>query len=309
MKIKIIAVGRLKNSPLRDLCDEYIKRLGWPVRIEEIDSPKAATAAIEAPLILKHIPENAFVVALDERGESFSSPAFAEKLSRWRDMALAEIDAALSENRLPVVVGGTGFYIRAVTEGLSRRPAVPEDIRRRLGAEIAAEGNATFHKRLAARDPVMAARLHPGNTQRLIRAMEMLEHTGKSLAEWQAQPPVPPPAHLRFVKIALLPPRGVLYNRCDSRFLQMMETGVLEEVEKFPPPGPEKIWPLHKALGYPELRACLSGTLTRAAAIEAAQQSTRHYAKRQVTWFRHQMRPDIVLEDADAGAALAALGL
>lgn len=254
-------------------------------------------------------PDAADLAAAPHRLYGVLPPEDICSAARWRDIALAEIDAALSENRLPVVVGGTGFYIRALTEGLSPMPAVPEDIRRRLGAEIAAEGNAAFHKRLAARDPVMAARLHPGNTQRLIRAMEMLEHTGKSLAEWQAQPPVPPPAHLRFVKIALLPPRGVLYNRCDSRFLQMMETGVLDEVEKFPPPGPEKTWPLHKALGYPELHACLSGTLTRAAAIEAAQQSTRHYAKRQVTWFRHQMRPDIVLEDADAGAALAALGL
>lgn len=106
MKIKIIAVGRLKNSPLRDLCDEYIKRLGWPVRIEEIDSPKAATAAIEAPLILKHIPENAFVVALDERGESFSSPAFAEKLSRWRDMAPG--------NEIVLLIGGADGFDKSV---------------------------------------------------------------------------------------------------------------------------------------------------------------------------------------------------
>ncbi|MFN7113486.1 MAG: 23S rRNA (pseudouridine(1915)-N(3))-methyltransferase RlmH [Alphaproteobacteria bacterium] len=108
MKIKIIAVGRLKNSPLRDLCDEYIKRLGWPVRIEEIDSPKAATSAIEAPLILKHIPENAFVVALDERGESFSSTAFAEKLSRWRDMAPG--------NEIILLIGGADGFDKTVRD-------------------------------------------------------------------------------------------------------------------------------------------------------------------------------------------------
>lgn len=108
MKIKIITVGRLKASPLRELCDEYIKRLGWPVKIEEIDSPKAATSAIEAPLILKHIPENAFVVALDERGQSFSSPEFAEKLSRWRDQAPG--------NEIILLIGGADGFDKTVRD-------------------------------------------------------------------------------------------------------------------------------------------------------------------------------------------------
>lgn len=108
MKIKIIAVGRMKTSPLRALCDEYIKRLGWPVKIEEIDSPKAATSAIEAPLILKHIPENAFVVALDERGQSYSSPEFAEKLSRWRDQAPG--------NEIILLIGGADGFDKTVRD-------------------------------------------------------------------------------------------------------------------------------------------------------------------------------------------------
>jgi len=229
------------------------------------------------------------------------SPAETCSAARWRDLALAEIETALAQNRLPIVVGGTGFYIRALTEGLSPMPKVPEEVRLRLGAEIAAEGNAAFHARLAARDPVMAAKLHPGNTQRLIRAMEMLEHTGESLAHWQALPPVAPPAHLRFVKAALLPPREWLYARCNERFDAMLVRGALDEVRDFPAPAAAGgSWPLHKALGYPELRACLDGRMMREDATSAAQQSTRHYAKRQITWFKHQMRADIVLPLPDA---------
>jgi tRNA dimethylallyltransferase len=219
---------------------------------------------------------------------------------RWRDMAMDEIETAQAQNSLPIIVGGTGFYMRALTEGLSPMPAVPEDLRRRLGSEVAAEGNAAFHARLAACDPVMAARLHPGNTQRLIRAMEMLEHTGKSLSYWQSLPPVPPPAHLRFIKIALLPPRAWLYARCNERFEAMLAAGGLDEARAFPPPQEDHIWPLHKALGYPELRAFIDGKTSLAEAASAAQQSTRRYAKRQITWFSNQMKADIVLGAPDA---------
>ncbi|MDP2205224.1 MAG: tRNA (adenosine(37)-N6)-dimethylallyltransferase MiaA [Alphaproteobacteria bacterium] len=227
-------------------------------------------------------------------------PADVCSAARWRDMAMDEIDAARAQNSLPVIVGGTGFYIRALTEGLSPMPAVPEEIRHRLGTEIAAAGNSAFHARLAACDPVMAAKLHPGNTQRLVRAMEILEHTGKSLAYWQSLPPVPPPAHLRFIKIALLPPRDWLYARCDERFSHMLAHGGIEEARAFPSPKGDHSWPLHKALGYPELRAFIDGRASQSEAVAEAQQSTRHYAKRQITWFRHQMKADIVLDAPDA---------
>lgn len=108
MKIKIIAVGKLKNSPMRDLCDEYLKRMSWQVKIEEIDTPKAATSAAEAPLILKHIPETAFVVALDERGQSFSSPDFAAKLAGWREQAPA--------NEIYLLIGGADGFDKTVRD-------------------------------------------------------------------------------------------------------------------------------------------------------------------------------------------------
>ncbi len=252
-------------------------------------------------------PDAADRAAAPHRLYGVLPPTQSCSAARWRNMALAEIDAALAAGHLPVVVGGTGFYIRTLTEGISPMPEIPSEVRTRLAEEMAREGNEAFHKRLAARDPVMAARLHPSNTQRLIRAMEVLEHTGQSLAEWQALPREGPPPHLRMIKIALLPARDVLYARCDKRFLQMMQDGIEAEVGDFPRPHADSLWPLHKALGYPELRSYLDGAVTRAEAIVAAQQSTRNYAKRQVTWFRHQMAAEMVLETPDAEGILAAL--
>lgn len=250
--------------------------------------------------VLTAQPPPADLAAAPHRLYGVLPPADVCSAIRWRDMAMHEINAAQAEGLLPIIVGGTGFYMRALTEGLSPMPVVPDEIRRRLGAEIAAEGNDAFHRKLAARDPVMAAKLHPGNTQRLIRAMEILEHTGKSLAEWQALPPVPPPAHLRFIKIALLPPRGWLYARCNERFSDMLARGGLAEAEAFTPPADGCQWALHKALGYPELRMYIGGKTSMAEAVTAAQQSTRRYAKRQITWFSNQMDADIVLERPDA---------
>jgi 23S rRNA (pseudouridine1915-N3)-methyltransferase len=106
MKIKIIAVGKQKASPMKELCDEYLKRLSWPVALKEIDSPKAATSATEAPLILKHIPDNALVVALDERGETFTSPNFADRLTSWREQAPG--------NEIFFLIGGADGFDKSV---------------------------------------------------------------------------------------------------------------------------------------------------------------------------------------------------
>lgn len=108
MKIRIIAVGKLKNSPLLDMCDEYVKRIGWKVSVKEIDAPKGSTSAQEAPLILKHLSEPSFVIALDERGETFTSPEFAKKVSKWQSAAPA--------NTLTFLIGGADGFDNAVRE-------------------------------------------------------------------------------------------------------------------------------------------------------------------------------------------------
>ncbi|MEZ0224461.1 MAG: tRNA (adenosine(37)-N6)-dimethylallyltransferase MiaA [Alphaproteobacteria bacterium] len=250
--------------------------------------PSAADKAAAAHRLYAHFP-----------------PDFVCSSAKWRDLALAEIEAALAKDSLPIVVGGTGFYLKTLIQGLSPIPDVPHELRGKIAAQQRELGNPAFHAELAKRDPKMAAKLHPFNTQRLVRAWEVLEATGKSLADWQDLPREAPPAHLKFVTVTLLPPRTQLYTQCDERFGLMIKAGALEEAKEFMP-RVQASWPLAKALGYPELASHMSGKLSLTDAITLAQAATRHYAKRQVTWFRHQLKTDLVLTKTDA-AAMATL--
>ncbi len=208
--------------------------------------------------------------------------------ARWRDMALAEIAVAWDAGRVPVLVGGTGLYINALLRGLSPIPEIPEAVRAAARALFADLGNAAFHARLAERDPLMATRLDPGNSQRLVRAWEVIEATGQSLAAWQSAAPIGVLAEPA-LPIVLEPPREALYASIDRRFLEMMERGALNEVAAIGAAGLDPALPAMKALGIPELRRHLQGQIGREQAVALAQQASRHYAKRQITWFRHQM--------------------
>ena len=209
--------------------------------------------------------------------------------ARWRDMAAAAMEESWQAGRVPIVVGGTGLYLRALAEGLSPVPDIPAGVRDRARALLSEMGNRDFHALLARRDPVMAARLDPGNSQRLARAWEVIEATGRSLADWQALPPQGAVA-ARWLAFTLLPPRDALYAVCDGRFRRMVETGALEEVRAMMALDLESDRPAMKALGLAELTAHLRGELPLAEAMDRAAQATRNYAKRQMTWFRHQMR-------------------
>jgi len=206
---------------------------------------------------------------------------------RWRDMALAEIAVAREAGRVPVLAGGTGLYLRALLDGLAPVPPVPAALREEVRALHARLGGEAFRQALAARDPEAAQRLSPGDRQRLIRAYEVVAATGRPLAEWRRRqgPAASPPA----AAVVLLPPRATLYAACDARFLSMLERGALAEVETLLARGLDPALPAMKAVGVPELASLLAGRSSRRAAITAAQQATRRYAKRQYTWLRHQM--------------------
>ncbi|WP_448203180.1 tRNA (adenosine(37)-N6)-dimethylallyltransferase MiaA [Azospirillum sp. sgz302134] len=208
--------------------------------------------------------------------------------ARWRDMALVEIALAHAEGRLPVVVGGTGLYLRSLMEGLSAVPAIPEEIRKAAHDRLRELGGEAFREELVRRDPA-SAKLNPGDTTRLTRAWEVLEATGHPLSHWQTQTAEGAPAGLSFTVLVLDPPREALYANCDRRFELMMGQGALEEVRRLDAQALDPDLPAMKALGVPELRAHLHGELSLDEAIALAQQSTRRYAKRQVTWFRHQL--------------------
>lgn len=216
------------------------------------------------------------------------SPSVNCSAAMWKDMAAQEMDAIWAAGKLPVVVGGTGLYIRTLMHGISPAPDIPEDVRARTRALLAEMGNAAFHALLATRDPIMAARLDPANSQRLARAYEVLEASGRSLAEWQALP-MQGAVPARWLTLFLDPPRNILYDNCDRRFVQMVEQGALDEVAALLDMGLDPALPAMKALGVPELAGLLSQTLTRDQAIEQAQRATRNYAKRQLTWFRNQL--------------------
>lgn len=232
------------------------------------------------------------------------TPEDACSAARWRDMALEEIDLALAGGYLPIIVGGTGFYIRTLLEGISPVPEVPAALRQKLAARHAEGGTPALFAELARRDPETALGLDRQNSQRVLRAMEVLEFTGKGLAEWQALPKVPPPDHLKFRTALLLPPREALYARCDMRFDAMLSAGAVDEVRAFRPHHASPV-PLHHALGYAELCRYLEGEISIGEASVLSKNATRQYAKRQMTWFRHQMKPDIVLETQDAAGLLA----
>ena len=211
----------------------------------------------------------------------------------WRDMAHAVIRKTLDADKAPIVVGGTGLYLRALIDGLSRIPNIPDEIREAAIKKQEELGNPAFHAELAKRDPVMAARFHPSHTARLVRAWEVLEATGKSLAEWQNAPPDAPPKEWKFQIEKIMPPRDALNNNCDARFLKMMEIGALEEVKNFQAKiesgAVREDAPLTKSLGFQPLVDFLKNRISRDEAITQAQTETRQYAKRQMTWFRHQL--------------------
>lgn len=208
--------------------------------------------------------------------------------AQWRGLAIGEIETALTANQTPIIVGGTGLYIGALLYGLSPMPDIPPDIRAQAMALQAAHGNPAFHAELQKIDPVMAACLHPNDTQRLIRAYEVITATGKSLNEWQAAPREAPPDNWHFHITLVLPDRETLYNRCNTRFDWMLENGAIEEAAAFDAPG---AWPVQNALGYRALKAYTQGHMSLEDATDRAKAETRQYAKRQVTWFRHQIKP------------------
>lgn len=215
--------------------------------------------------------------------------ATACSVAAWLLDAQTALAAAQEAGRVPVVVGGTGLYLAALTEGLSPVPPIPDEVRARWRARQAEEPAEALHAALARRDPVMARRLRPSDPQRIVRALEVLEATGRSLAAWQEErvPPVLPPGP-GVRRIVLSPDRNDLRLRIARRFETMVAAGAVEEAEALAARGLDPGLPVMKAIGVRELASFAAGRLTRAEAVERAVTASRRYAKRQETWFRHR---------------------
>jgi tRNA dimethylallyltransferase len=238
--------------------------------------------------ILTARPGPADEARVPHRLYGFVSAADAFSVGRWLDAARAALDAIWADGRLPVVVGGTGLYFRALTHGLAEIPPVPEALRAETEARFAGLGEEAFRAELAVGDPAAAARIAPGDRQRLVRAAEVLAATGTALSDWQARTdPALAPGTWRAA--ALDPPRDALYARCGARLEAMIGDGALGEVAALSARNLDADLPAMKAVGYRELAAHLRGEIPLAQAISDAQRETRRYAKRQVTWMRGQM--------------------
>jgi tRNA dimethylallyltransferase len=226
----------------------------------------------------------------------------------WAAMARREIDDIHAHGKLPILVGGTGLYLRTLLDGIAPVPPIDPEVRR----EIRDAPVETNRERLAKLDPEAAARLKPADTTRIARALEVVLSTGRTLGDWQRQRQGGIGGEATLRPLILLPPRDWLRARCDQRFAAMVELGAIEEVAALLKRKLDPKLPVMRAIGVREIAAFLNGETSREQAIALGQQATRQYAKRQYTWFARQPPPEWPrftepLEGDSIGAALELL--
>jgi tRNA dimethylallyltransferase len=227
----------------------------------------------------------------------------------WVADAAKVLAEARAQNHLPVFVGGSGLYFKALTRGLSAVPPIPPEIRDGVRARLERDGVEALHAELRQRDPASAERLKPRDRTRIARALEVVEATGRSLTDWHREglPPLLPPGE--FSALFLSPDREQLYSRIDARFDAMLKAGALEEVASLAARNLDPLLPAMKAHGVPALIRHLKGEITLDEAAAIGRADTRHYAKRQFTWFRHQLPEFEWVKPEEAGGWLeSALG-
>ena len=230
--------------------------------------------------------------------------AEAYSAARWLDDACHALADAWGQGRVAILVGGTGLYFRSLEQGLSEISHVPLEIRTKWRQALAERGPEALHGELAARAPDEARRLRPSDGQRIARSLEVLEATGEPLGAHHARGPAASPlAGAKVIRLAIVPDRAALYRRCDARFLRMMDEGALDEVKQLLALNLDPMLPAMRAIGVAPLARHLSGDIALEEAIRIAQRETRNYAKRQLTWLRHQMPEFEPL--ADTGATVA----
>ena len=214
--------------------------------------------------------------------------AEAHNAARWAAEARNVIAEAHAAGRVPILVGGTGLYLRTLLYGIAPVPEIDPQVREAVRALPVAEA----HAALAMADPAAATCLNPADTTRVARALEVVRATGRTLADWQQAREGGIADTIALAPLILLPPRDWLRTRCDTRLMQMFEGGAIEEVEALLARHLDPDLPAMRAIGVPQIAAFLRGEISRADALEAAQAATRQYAKRQYTWFRHQPPAD-----------------
>ena len=237
------------------------------------------------------------------------SAADAYSVGRWLGDAGAAIAEARGEGRVPILVGGTGLYFKALTEGLAPVPDIPPEVREHWRGKAGRLSGAALHAALGERDPAMAARLVPSDPQRLVRALEVIDATGLSLAEWQGVNAAPVLTEAEAVKIVVAPEREAVYAAVEARFDLMLDRGAIAEVRQLLELNLDPDLPAMRAHGVRELQAYLAGTVDLEQAVAKAKTELRRYAKRQMTWARRYMADWQWVPDTNAAVAAAAAKL
>ncbi|MGV3548756.1 tRNA (adenosine(37)-N6)-dimethylallyltransferase MiaA [Rhizobium sp.] len=213
----------------------------------------------------------------------------AYSTGEWLRAVGLVLEDVRQRGKMPVFVGGTGLYFKALTGGLSDMPDVPAEIRAKWRRRLAEDGPWALHAELGSRDPEMADQLGPSDGQRIVRALEMMEATGRSLSSFQTGSGKGLVDPMGARKLIVEPDRAVLHDRINRRFAAMFDAGAIEEVEALLRLDLAKDLPVMKAIGVPQIAALLRGESTRDQVVSQASAATRQYAKRQMTWFRNQM--------------------
>lgn len=219
-------------------------------------------------------------------------PRASYSTGRWTDDVQQLARSGLFESRPPIFVGGTGLYFKALLDGLSQMPPVPEDVRQKWREALAREGPGALHPLLAERDPEAARFIRPTDGQRIVRALEVHDASGRPLSHWQKAKGKPLVDGASAKLIVIEPDRARLAERISRRFDLMMDNGAVDEVRALAAMSPDAAAPVMKAIGVRELMAVDRGEMLLADAIERAKIATRQYAKRQMTWFRNQFGPE-----------------
>jgi len=238
--------------------------------------------------LLSAAPTDAELRQAEHRLYGVQDGALPCSAADWAAMARREISDVHASGKTPILVGGTGLYLRTLLDGIAPVPAIDSEVRARIRAAPVEENR----EKLGTLDPPAAERIKPADTSRINRALEVILSTGRTLAEWQKEREDGIADDVAFSPLILLPPRKWLYARCDERFARMIDEGAVSEVEALLARKLNPNLPVMRAIGVRELSAYLRGECTLDEAVAAGRQATRRYAKRQYTWFAHQPPAD-----------------
>ena len=267
----------------------------------------ADSAQVYADLgVLSARPNEAEMQGVPHRLFGTWDGATACSAADWAEAARQAITAAQAAGAVPILVGGTGLYLRTLLDGIAPVPPIDPAVRRDTRALSLDEARSALHRA----DPEAAARLNANDTTRIIRALEVVRSTGRTLTAWQADKVGGIGQSVDLHAAVLLPERDWLYERCDRRFALMLDQGAIAEVEALLARQLDPALPVMRAIGVPEIRAFLAGEITRDVLVERGTQATRNYAKRQYTWFRNQPPEDwrrIESQNVDMHAHFASL--